>query len=147
MSCRCTRRTKQDTTAEASEESSGEWPRTFENADGTTTEIPEQPEKTLSTTYPDISHQLELLGLCRSLNRERDRTVVLVLHDLNQACRFAEHLIVMQDGAIVAQGAPSTVTTEELHLDVFGLKALVRTDPVFGTPLILPVASVQRSLD
>lgn len=99
------------------------------------------------TTYLDISHQLELLELCRDLNRQRRRTVVLVLHDLNQACRFADHLIVMKDGGIVTEGDPSAVMTEELLLDVYGLEARVQNDPVFGTPLILPIASIQRELD
>ncbi|MGO1182443.1 MAG: ABC transporter ATP-binding protein [Micrococcaceae bacterium] len=99
------------------------------------------------TTYLDISHQLELLELCRDLNRQRGRTLVLVLHDLNQACRFADHLIVMKDGGIVTQGAPAEVMTEQLLMDVYGLEALVQTDPVFNTPLILPIASIQRRLD
>ncbi|GAB2958107.1 ABC transporter ATP-binding protein [Micromonospora polyrhachis] len=93
------------------------------------------------TTYLDISHQLEVLELCRRLNREEGRTLVLVLHDLNQAARFADHLIVMREGAVAAAGAPSEVLTEQLLRDVFRLEARVIADPVFGTPLVIPIAA------
>ncbi|WP_040164099.1 ABC transporter ATP-binding protein [Microbacterium gorillae] len=94
------------------------------------------------TTYLDVSHQLDVLELCRGLNRSEDRTVVLVLHDLNQAARYADHLIVMKDGAIAAEGDPATVLTEKLLEDVFRLRAHVQSDPVFGTPLVIPITSV-----
>jgi ABC-type cobalamin/Fe3+-siderophores transport system ATPase subunit len=96
------------------------------------------------TTYLDISHQLEVLELCRRLNREEGRTVVLVLHDLNQAARFADHLIVMCDGAVAAAGAPTEVLTEQLLRDVFRLEARVIADPVFGTPLVIPIGATER---
>ena len=64
------------------------------------------------TTFLDIAHQIELLELCRSLNREQGRTVVAVLHDLNQACRYADFVVAMRDGKIVAQGRPADVVTE-----------------------------------
>ncbi|MGW1077761.1 ABC transporter ATP-binding protein, partial [Streptomyces sp. NPDC002537] len=89
------------------------------------------------TTYLDISHQVEVLDLCRRLNHERGRTVVAVLHDLNQAARYADHLIAMRDGRIVAQGAPSDVVTADLVRDVFGLESVVVADPVTGGPLVL----------
>ncbi|WP_027659627.1 ABC transporter ATP-binding protein [Salinispora fenicalii] len=93
------------------------------------------------TTYLDISHQLEVLELCRRLNRDQGRTVVLVLHDLNQAARYADHLVVLRDGTVAATGAPKTVLTEQLLHDVFRLEARVITDPVFGTPLVIPIAA------
>lgn len=91
------------------------------------------------TTYLDLAHQIDVLDLVIDLNRLRDRTVVMVLHDLNQACRYADHVIAMAEGRIVAQGAPREVVTEQLVADVFDLRCQVVTDPVSGTPLILPI--------
>ncbi|WP_243226195.1 ABC transporter ATP-binding protein [Microbacterium sp. CIAB417] len=93
------------------------------------------------TTFLDIAHQLDVLELCRRLNREEGRTMVLVLHDLNQAARYADHLVVMKDGALAASGRPADVLTEELLVDVFGLTARVLADPVFGTPMVIPISS------
>lgn len=96
------------------------------------------------TTYLDISHQLEVLELCRRLNREQGRTVVLVLHDLAQAARFADQLLVLHDGKLAAAGAPAEVLTVELLAEVFGLHAQVHPDPVFGTPMVIPISSVSE---
>jgi iron complex transport system ATP-binding protein len=95
------------------------------------------------TTYLDIAHQVEVLDLVRQLNRERGRTVVAVLHDLNQAARYADHLIAMKSGQIVAQGAPGDVVTAELVREVFGLASVVVPDPVTGDPLVVPGAPWQ----
>ncbi|MFE5793748.1 ABC transporter ATP-binding protein [Streptomyces sp. NPDC056503] len=92
------------------------------------------------TTYLDIAHQVEVLDLVRRLNRSRGRTVVLVLHDLNQAARYADHLIAMKAGRVVAQGAPSDIVTDAMVHDVFGLPAVVVPDPVTGSPLVVPGA-------
>lgn len=89
------------------------------------------------TTFLDIAHQIELMELLADLNRQ-GRTVVAVLHDLNHACRYASHLIAMKDGAIVAEGRPSAIVTEQLVEDVFGLPSVIIADPVSGTPLIVP---------
>jgi iron-siderophore transport system ATP-binding protein len=90
------------------------------------------------TTYLDISHQVEVLDLVRQLNRERGRTVVAVLHDLNQAARYGDHLVAMKGGRIVAQGHPSEIVTADLVRDVFGLESVVVPDPVTGGPLVVP---------
>lgn len=97
------------------------------------------------TTYLDISHQVEVLDLVRQLaantrDGERGRTVVVVLHDLNQAARYADHLVAMKTGRIVAEGAPADVVTEELVREVFGLECVVVPDPVTGSPLVVPGA-------
>ncbi|MGV9712565.1 ABC transporter ATP-binding protein [Gordonia sp. NPDC003424] len=90
------------------------------------------------TTFLDIAFQVELLELCRSLNRDRGRTVVAVLHDLNQACRYADHIIAMRAGRIVAAGRPVDVVTEDLVEEVFGLRCRIIDDPESHTPLIIP---------
>ncbi|EFQ84473.1 ABC transporter, ATP-binding protein [Aeromicrobium marinum DSM 15272] len=90
------------------------------------------------TTFLDIHHQVELLDLLTDLNRDRGTTVVLVLHDLNLACRYADHLIAMKAGRIVAEGAPREVVTAELVTEVFDLACAVVPDPVSGTPMVVP---------
>ncbi len=100
------------------------------------------------TTFLDLAHQVEVLDLLAELNVREGRTVVLVLHDLNQACRYAHHLIAMADGAIVDQGRPADVVTAELVEAVFGLAVRVIPDPECGTPLVIPRArAVPRPLD
>ncbi|WP_255769804.1 ABC transporter ATP-binding protein [Pseudarthrobacter sulfonivorans] len=91
------------------------------------------------TTYLDLAHQVEVLDLVTDLNRKRGTTVAIVLHDLNLAARYADHVIAMKAGGIVALGAPNDVVTEKLVLDVFGLESRVIPDPVSGTPLIIPI--------
>jgi iron complex transport system ATP-binding protein len=93
------------------------------------------------TTYLDIAHQIELLDLCVGLSRERGRTVVAVLHDLNHACRFADRIVAMKDGRIVAQGDPSDTVTPDLVRTVYGLECRIIDDPETGTPLVIPRAS------
>lgn len=89
------------------------------------------------TTYLDIAHQVEVLDLMRRLNKERGRTVVAVLHDLNQAARYADHLVAMKHGRIVAEGHPGEIVTAELVREVFGLESVVIPDPVTGSPLVV----------
>ncbi|MFB4196134.1 ABC transporter ATP-binding protein [Streptomyces carpaticus] len=89
------------------------------------------------TTYLDIAHQYDLLELCAELHRE-GRTIVAVLHDLNQAARFATHLVVMNAGRVVAQGPPREVMTAELVGEVFGLRCDIVPDPRTGTPMVVP---------
>jgi iron complex transport system ATP-binding protein len=91
------------------------------------------------TTFLDIAHQIEVLDLCADLH-EQGRTLVMVLHDLNQACRYASRMIAMRDGVLVAQGAPGDIVTAELVRDVFGLACRVIPDPETGTPLVVPAA-------
>ena len=91
------------------------------------------------TTYLDLSHQIDVLELVGRLHAERGRTVVVVLHDLNLAARYAQRLVAMKDGALVASGTPDEVLTEALLADVFDLEARVLPDPVTGTPMVVPV--------
>jgi iron complex transport system ATP-binding protein len=91
------------------------------------------------TTFLDLAHQVEVLDLLTDLNRTRGTTVVMVLHDLNLAARYADHVVAMRAGKIVAQGPPAEVFTVELLKEVFGLAALVVPDPATGTPLVVPL--------
>lgn len=91
------------------------------------------------TTYLDIAHQLEVLDVIAELNRTRGITVVIVLHDLNLAARYADHLVALKDGKIFASGHPSVVVTEKTVKEVFGMPSRVIPDPVAGTPLVLPI--------
>ncbi|MGB2079018.1 MAG: Fe(3+) dicitrate ABC transporter ATP-binding protein FecE [Vibrio sp.] len=86
------------------------------------------------TTYLDINHQVELMKLMRRLNQE-GKTLVTVLHDINQACRYCDHLIVMKSGEIICEGDPNTVITSKLLADVFELDAQIYPDPISGTPM------------
>lgn len=90
------------------------------------------------TTFLDPAAQIALLDIVRSLNRELGRSVIMVLHDLNLAARYADHLIVMQDGQVVAEGSPEAVVTPEMLRDVFGVEAEILADPRTGTPLVMP---------
>jgi len=91
------------------------------------------------TTYLDLAHQVEVLDLVTDLNRTRGTTVAIVLHDLNLAARYADHVIAMKDGTVAALGSPGDVVTEDLVRNVFGLESRVIPDPVSGTPLIIPI--------
>ncbi|MCK7429874.1 iron-enterobactin ABC transporter ATP-binding protein [Enterobacter chengduensis] len=91
------------------------------------------------TTWLDISHQIDLLELLSDLNRTQGYTLAAVLHDLNQACRYATHLIALRDGEIVAQGAPKEIVTPELIARIYGMRCMIIDDPVAGTPLVVPL--------
>ncbi|SDF74425.1 iron complex transport system ATP-binding protein [Blastococcus aurantiacus] len=91
------------------------------------------------TTYLDLAHQIDVLELVGRLHAERGRTVAVVLHDLNLAARYAQRLVAMKDGVLVASGTPAQVLTEELLADVFDLEARIVPDPVTGTPMVVPV--------
>lgn len=91
------------------------------------------------TTWLDISHQIDLLELLSELNRTQGYTLAAVLHDLNQACRYATHLIALRDGEIVAQGAPKEIVTPELIARIYGMRCMIIDDPVAGTPLVVPL--------
>ena len=90
------------------------------------------------TTYLDIAHQIELMDLFQDLNRIQGHTLVAVLHDLNHACRYADHLIMIKAGEVIATGSPNEIVTEALIKQVFGLSCLILPDPISNTPLIIP---------
>ncbi|OLF15343.1 ABC transporter ATP-binding protein [Actinophytocola xanthii] len=90
------------------------------------------------TTFLDITHQVDLLRLLRDLNADTGKTIVVVLHDLNLACRYVHHLIAMADGRVVTEGPPAEVVTPALVEKVFNLPCVVVPDPVAGTPMVVP---------
>ncbi len=94
------------------------------------------------TTYLDLAHQIEVLELLRQLNRDFSRTIVMVLHDLNQAARYADYLISIAHGGIYQEGVPQEVFTEQMLRDVFGLDCYIMKDPVAGAPMCIPIGSM-----
>jgi iron complex transport system ATP-binding protein len=97
------------------------------------------------TTFLDLAHQVEVLDLLAELNEREGRTIVIVLHDLNLACRYAHHLVAMKAGRIVAEGRPADVITPTVVADVFDLASEVIEDPLTGTPLVLPIPARGRT--
>ncbi|HCT14519.1 MAG TPA: cobalamin/Fe(3+)-siderophore ABC transporter ATP-binding protein, partial [Corynebacterium nuruki] len=91
------------------------------------------------TTYLDVAHQVEVLDLLTDLNEASGITVVMVLHDLNLAARYCDEIVMIADGKVEAVGEPAEVFTEERVEKVFGLRSRIITDPVSGTPLVLPI--------
>ncbi|TFJ92810.1 ABC transporter ATP-binding protein [Lentibacillus salicampi] len=90
------------------------------------------------TTYLDMTHQIDVLDLLFDLNEKDGRTVVMVLHDLNLACRYAHHIVAIKDKDVFAQGRPEEIVTCNLVHDVFQMKCDVTFDPMFGTPMCIP---------
>ncbi|WP_405020111.1 ABC transporter ATP-binding protein [Kitasatospora sp. NBC_00070] len=96
------------------------------------------------TTFLDLRHQLEVLDLVADLHDQAGRTVVMVLHDLGQAARYADHLVVLDGGRLAAAGPPAEVLTAELVEAVFQVRCQVIPDPETGTPLVVPRARSRR---
>ncbi|MDF2837962.1 MAG: yusV, partial [Paenibacillus sp.] len=90
------------------------------------------------TTYLDLTHQIEILDMLYELNEREGRTIVMVLHDLNLACRYAHHIVALRDQSIYAEGKPEEIVTEQTVLDVFRMQCQMLKDPVFNTPLCVP---------
>ncbi|MFD0589445.1 ABC transporter ATP-binding protein [Paenibacillus sp. GCM10027627] len=91
------------------------------------------------TTFLDITYQVEILDLLTDLNRKYGTTIVMVLHDINLSARYADHIIALHQGNLVAEGSPSEVITSTLVKDIFGLDCTVINDPVSGSPLVVPI--------
>jgi iron complex transport system ATP-binding protein len=96
------------------------------------------------TTFLDLAYQIEVLDLLQQLNMERGKTIVMVLHDLNHACRYADYLVAVRGGQIVAHGEPSDVVTETIVREVFGIECHIISDPVTDTPLVVPVGKIKK---
>lgn len=102
-------------------------------AQGTETILLDEP-----TTYLDMSHQIEILDLLFELNETEQRTIVMVLHDLNLACRYAHHIVAVHDQSVVAEGTPDEVLTTDLVRTVFHMDCQITKDPLYGTPMCIP---------
>lgn len=98
------------------------------------------------TTFLDLAFQIDVLDLLHRLNTERGKTIVMVLHDLNHACRYADFLIAVHDGQIISQGYPEAVVTEAMVQEVFGIACCIIPDPLTGTPLVVPQSRSGRSV-
>jgi iron complex transport system ATP-binding protein len=96
------------------------------------------------TTFLDMNHQVEVLDLLYELNTREHRTIVMVLHDLNLACRYAHHMVVLHDRAVWAQGQPEDIINPGLVRTVFGIECHVAFDPLYGTPLCIPYGKGRR---
>ncbi|CAM3446223.1 ABC transporter ATP-binding protein [Paenibacillus lactis] len=90
------------------------------------------------TTYLDLTHQIEVLDLLYELNVQEQRTIVMVLHDINLACRYADHIVAIRDGSIKAMGRPEDIICSELMQTVFQLPCEIIPDPLYGTPMCVP---------
>ncbi|MDQ0219691.1 ABC transporter ATP-binding protein [Peribacillus cavernae] len=90
------------------------------------------------TTYLDMTHQIEILDLLFDLNEKENRTIIMVLHDLNLACRYAHHIVALKNKKVCAQGKPESIVNRSLVKEVFQMACEVTVDPLFGTPLCIP---------
>ncbi|MDF2960800.1 MAG: putative transporter binding protein [Paenibacillus sp.] len=98
------------------------------------------------TTFLDMAHQLEVLKLLQKLNTEEARTIIMVVHDLNHAARYAQHMVAIQQGQVVSEGSPAEVMTQEVLRRVFGVEADIIPDPRTGVPLCLPYELVEATM-
>ncbi|QHT63004.1 ABC transporter ATP-binding protein [Paenibacillus lycopersici] len=90
------------------------------------------------TTFLDMTHQIDILDLLFELNEKENRTIAMVLHDINLACRYAHHIVAVKDGRVHAKGRPEAIVNEQLIRDVFDMECQIAADPIFGTPLCIP---------
>lgn len=90
------------------------------------------------TTFLDMAHQLEVLQLLQKLNEEEGRTIIMVVHDLNHASRYAQHMVAIKSGSVISEGSPVEVMTPDVLREVFGIEADIVPDPRTGVPLCLP---------
>ena len=95
------------------------------------------------TTYLDISHQLELMELVREINKNLNITIIMVLHDLNQASKYSDRLVIMKNGNIVADGHPNETISHDIIRDVYGVKCDIDHDPISKKPRIHPIETIK----
>lgn len=110
-------------------------------AQGTPTILLDEP-----TTYLDLAHQIEVLDLLYELNAKEQRTIVMVLHDINLACRYAHNLVAIKDRKVYAEGSANEIMSEQLMQDVFELPCRIMDDPIFGTPMVVPYSKGIRPI-
>jgi iron complex transport system ATP-binding protein len=96
------------------------------------------------TTYLDLSHQIEVLDILFDLNKKEQRTIVMVLHDLNLACRYADYIVTVHNKTVYSQGSAEEVMTEDMVRVVFNMESRIIKDPVYGTPMCIPISKTQK---
>jgi len=111
-------------------------------AQGTDTILLDEP-----TTYLDLTHQIDVLDLLYELNEREQRTIIMVLHDINLACRYAHHMVAIKDNRIWAAGKPEEIVNAELMSSVFGMECVISQDPLFGTPMVIPHGRGRKPLE
>ncbi|BBI31052.1 ABC transporter ATP-binding protein [Cohnella abietis] len=99
------------------------------------------------TTFLDMAHQMEVMTLLEKLNKEQKRTIIMVVHDLNHASRYAQHLVALKDGTVLYEGQPEVVMTSQMLRDVFNIDADVIPDPRSGAPLCLPYGLAENPVE
>jgi iron complex transport system ATP-binding protein len=99
------------------------------------------------TTFLDMAHQLEVLKLLQKLNEEEGRTIIMVVHDLNHAARYAQHMVAIKHGVVISEGSSIQVMQKNVIREVFGIEADIIPDPRTGIPLCIPFEITERSLD
>lgn len=97
------------------------------------------------TSALDLGHQLEVFELIRHLSHDHGKTIVMVVHDLVSACRYADHLVAMRDGSIIAEGAPERILTSELLHQLYGVHCDIMLDPVTGSPMLVNLQRRRRT--
>lgn len=97
------------------------------------------------TTYLDMTHQIEILDLLFELNQLENRTIVMVLHDLNLASRYSHHVVAIQNKKVYAQGSPEAVITSDLVRNVFGMESQIMSCPLYGSPMCIPYGKGKRA--
>ncbi|MCM3390482.1 ABC transporter ATP-binding protein [Ureibacillus chungkukjangi] len=98
------------------------------------------------TTYLDMAHQLEVLELLQNLNEKENRTIVMVLHDLNHAARFSNYMIALEQGNLVKAGTPEEVMTSEVLKKVFNIDAVISTDPRSNKPICITYDLIKEEI-
>lgn len=96
------------------------------------------------TTYLDIAYQIEILDTLKEINQKRTTTIVMVLHDINLSVRYADHIIAMKEGRLIAQGKPKELITAELMKEIYGLSCKVFSDPLSGDPWVIPLSGFMK---
>ena len=99
------------------------------------------------TTFLDMAHQMEVMILLEKLNKDQKRTIIMVVHDLNHAARYAQHLVALKDGTVMYEGRPEDVMTPQMLRDVFNIDADVIPDPRTGAPMCLPYGLADEPAD
>ena len=97
------------------------------------------------TTYLDIAYQIEILDLLKELNRKKGTTIVMVLHDINLSCKYADYLFAMKKGTLIKEGTPSEIITKETIKEIYGIDSVIISDPLTKDPIVVPISSIQHS--